>query len=327
MENVPDILNFGGQNLAEEISAALDELGYRSRYTLLHAANYGVPQMRERFFLVAIHSEAGLEPTFPPGTHRVEFPQGYTGTRQCALKTVLDETHFVATPEVMGTTRAVSVREALEDLPLITAHLEGRDRRGARRFTESVGYRDAIAPSPYARELREWPGFVATSGIFDHVTRCLSDRDYRLFARLEPGDDYPRAWALAERLFAAELVRLRRRAPAEGSRAWSELRAAFVPPYDATKFPNKWRKMEPDLPARTLMAHIGKDTYTHIHFDSKQARTISVREAARLQSFPDGFVFRGTMNPAFRQIGNSVPPLLSFAIARHLFRALRMPAR
>lgn len=63
------------------------------------------------------------------------------------------------------------------------------------------------------------------------------------------------------------------------------------------------------------MAHLGKDSYSHIHYDSAQARTISVREAARLQSFPDGFVFRGTMNPAFRQIGNAVPPLLAKALA------------
>ena len=97
-----------------------------------------------------------------------------------------------------------------------------------------------------------------------------------------------------------------------------ELRAQIVPPYDAGKFPNKWRKMEPDAPARTLMAHLGKDSYSHIHYDSSQARTISVREAARLQSFPDGFRFCGSMNSGFRQIGNAVPPLLAYALARHL---------
>ena len=64
------------------------------------------------------------------------------------------------------------------------------------------------------------------------------------------------------------------------------------------------------------MAHIGKDTYSHIHYDGRQARTISVREAARLQSFPDGFRFEGTMNPAFRQIGNAVPPLMAFELAK-----------
>jgi DNA (cytosine-5)-methyltransferase 1 len=66
------------------------------------------------------------------------------------------------------------------------------------------------------------------------------------------------------------------------------------------------------------MAHLGKDSYSHIHFDNYQARTISVREAARLQSFPDGFVFAGSMNAAFRQIGNAVPPLLAWALGEVL---------
>jgi DNA (cytosine-5)-methyltransferase 1 len=71
------------------------------------------------------------------------------------------------------------------------------------------------------------------------------------------------------------------------------------------------------------MAHIGKDTYSHIHYDSSQARTISVREAARLQSFPDGFVFAGAMNSAFRQIGNAVPPLLARALATQMLSQIR----
>lgn len=74
------------------------------------------------------------------------------------------------------------------------------------------------------------------------------------------------------------------------------------------------------------MAHIGKDTYSHIHYDAAQARTISVREAARLQSFPDGFAFSGTMNPAFRQIGNAVPPMMSFALAEVIHEDLRTAA-
>ncbi|WP_374011214.1 DNA cytosine methyltransferase [Pseudomonas sp. MD195_PC81_125] len=60
-----------------------------------------------------------------------------------------------------------------------------------------------------------------------------------------------------------------------------------------------------------------------MHYDSTQARTISVREAARLQSFPDGFTFSGSMNPAFKQVGNAVPPLLSFALATEIMRNIR----
>jgi DNA (cytosine-5)-methyltransferase 1 len=111
--------------------------------------------------------------------------------------------------------------------------------------------------------------------------------------------------------------------PREGTEAWKLLEAEFVPPYDPGKFPNKWRKMEADAPARTLMAHLGKDSYSHIHHDSRQARTISVREAARLQSFPDGFRFCGTMNPAFRQIGNAVPPLMAKAVATVMLSTLQ----
>lgn len=333
MENVPDILNYGGHNLAEEICDTLEELGYRTAYTLLNAANYGVPQMRERFFLLAIHSLADVEPTFPLGTHHVTFPRGYASSRHVALKHIAMEdlhrparTRFVPTPGLLQASRpAVTVEEALRDLPPITAHLKGKDRRGARRFTVGVPYRTDVQPSPYALDLRKWPGFESKEQVFDHVTRYLSKRDYRLFRAMKAGDDYPRAIKLAERLFTKALSRLEAaegRIVQKGTKAWLELRARYVPPYDHNKFPNKWRKMEPDAPARTLMAHLGKDTYSHIHYESSQARVISVREAARLQSFPDGFIFKGTMNPAFRQIGNSVPPLLSFAIASTLFASL-----
>ena len=76
--------------------------------------------------------------------------------------------------------------------------------------------------------------------------------------------------------------------------------------------------MNPDLPVRTITAHLSKDTYSHIHYDSDQARVISAREAARLQSFPDSFEFTPSMAGAFRQIGNSVPPLMAFALAQKI---------
>jgi DNA (cytosine-5)-methyltransferase 1 len=150
-------------------------------------------------------------------------------------------------------------------------------------------------------------------------------RDYQIFHVMEPGDQYPQAHRHALNLFQQRLAELEMagQKPRPGSAEYEAVKKSIVPPYDHTKFPNKWRKMEPDCPARTLMAHIGKDTYSHIHYDSEQARTISVREAARLQSFPDGFVFAGSMNAAFRQIGNAVPPLMVKAIAAEMMKALR----
>jgi DNA (cytosine-5)-methyltransferase 1 len=332
LENVPDMLNHGGHNLAEEICEVLSSRGYVCGYTLLNSAFYGVPQMRERMFLVALHENLGKEVAFPQPSHCIDLPSGYEGSRSVALKSLTSgRTHFVPTPKPRNRLpAAVTARQALGDLPAIDARsllASGELRRGARRFDVPILYRPPNRPNAYIKTMRNWPGFPGPTHLQDHVIRYLP-RDYPLFARLRPGDQYPEAFRTAETMFAEALAVLvsQNRAPRAGSAQWRELRASIVPPYDPGKFPNKWRKMEPNLPARTLMAHLGKDSYSHIHYDSDQARTISVREAARLQSFPDGFRFSGTMNPAFRQIGNAVPPLLARALATSVLNAL-LPAK
>lgn len=328
MENVPDALNYGGHNIAQEVADWLEDRNYVCRYTLLNAVHYGVPQMRERMFLIAVAGELGVEPEFPVPTHAFTLPAGYKNARKVAMRTLglLQPERlgsFVSPPTVdPALPPAVTAYEAIGDLPPITAHLENRIGRGPRRFTEQVPY--AGPPhSDYARLMRTWPGFEALHGISDHVIRYLP-RDYRIFARMRPGDQYPEAYAHALSLFMAAVERLRREGVdiAPGSEPYQRLWKEYVPPYDVSKFPNRWWKMERDLPVRTLMAHLGKDSYTHIHYDDAQARTISVREAARLQSFPDGFRFAGTMNPAFRQIGNAVPPLLAWRVGAAVREAI-----
>lgn len=175
--------------------------------------------------------------------------------------------------------------------------------------------------------MKNWTGFEAADGVYDHVIRYLP-RDYPLFARMKEGDQYPEAYKLAQKMFEEKLSELAEEGVTvhPGSLEHDEMRSSIVPPYDAGKFPNKWRKIARDQPARTVMAHLSKDGYSHIHYDNAQARTISVREAARFQSFPDGFVFAGAMNQAFRQIGNAVPPLMARAIAAEIMKTIQASA-
>jgi len=274
MENVPDVLNYGGHNIAEEMCEALSVMGYACGYTLLNSVYYGVPQMRERMFLVALARELGTAVEFPSPTHWIQLPRGYHGSRQVALQTVKQdlftgEMFFIEPPQAEHSTcqPAVTAEQALGDLPPITLHLEGKLKRGARRLDVPVPFPRPPRLNSYARLIREWPGFEGPSELFDHVIRCLP-RDYAIFARMNPGDEYPGAYAHALALFEERLKKLSRRMRKKllpTSRAYKRLYKETVPPYDPGKFPNKWRKMERDLPARTLMAHLGKDGYSHSH--------------------------------------------------------------
>jgi DNA (cytosine-5)-methyltransferase 1 len=330
MENVPDILNHGGTNVAELVSQRLRTEGYRVRYTLLNASWFGVPQTRERMFLIGIHEALDEDVLFPAPTHHSVLPAGYHGTRATARKLIPEIPSLGFEPEhshcwindpdeVEGLPATTTAGEGLADLPPIFAlnWLKcGKLTRGRKDPSEPVSYTSSRPTTAWSRLMRQWPQFGTAGQTTGHVIRYLP-RDYKFFRLMEEGWQYPEVWRFVEAR-RQQLLDGRWRSGESRKVDFTQL-SDFVRewtlPYDPDKFPNKWWKLYRDKPARTLMAHLGKDSYSHIHFDSDQARTISVREAARLQSFPDGFVISGSMNPAFRQIGNAVPPLVAYAIA------------
>lgn len=336
MENVAGMMNVHGVNLAEGIAMEMQTCGYRVGYDVLNAARYGVPQFRERIFFVGFRRDLVIDPCLPEATNSArtirttDVPAGYGKSdidQTPLLPGMEDESLHIDAPMQSDSLPAVTVAEAIDDLPVITDHLDGSSRRGGRNFRSVMEY-PAPPHSDLARLLREdWPLLGNRPYIFDHCVR-RTPRDYETFRLMKHGDRYPQAVKIARRRFEQHLRGLGDKAPIPGTAEYEEEEALFLPPYgrkdDYKNHPDRWRKLYPGEPSWTLPAHLSKDSYSHIHHDSDQARMISVREAARLQSFPDAFQFNGNLGDCFRQIGNAVPPLLAWHIGARILEALGM---
>lgn len=313
MENVPGMRQHLGNDFARRIAREAHYLGYNVRYCLLNAAHFGVPQHRWRLFFFGLRSDLGHDavPRPPRQTH---LPTGQEdGT------SLPEDPWMIAAPDlpvVPNPVRLVSVRDAIGDLPKLKTHIADPPSPPEDDLMPLRG-----SPSPYVQKLRSWPEIETPKLVSGNWYR-FTPRDFPIFRLMAQGDCYPEALEIAHSILRDQLGQMDE-PPRAGTEQWERLKADLVPPYRNDAFDDKWRKLIADQPSWTLTAHLSRDTYSHIHYDSRQARTISVREAARLQSFPDGVEFAGNHGDQFRQIGNAVPPLLAKAIAEELFAQLR----
>jgi len=177
----------------------------------------------------------------------------------------------------------VTVWNAIGDLPAV----EGgwRPKGGADGFARYKGPRTA-----FQKMMRERVQTEDADRVYDQITRPVREDDAAAFALMDPQTKY------------SDL-------PEEYKR------------YREDIFDDKYKRLDENDLSRTITAHIAKDGYWYIH--PRQGRTITVREAARIQTFPDWYRFNGPPSAAFKQIGNAVPPLLGKNLARAIRSSLK----
>jgi len=183
----------------------------------------------------------------------------------------------------------VSVGEAIYDLPDLEPFVMPLKTKSSRPRQKDAECPYKCSPqSPYQKKMRRRK--KEGEGVWNHLCRSHNDKDILIFKVLDQGGKY--------RDIPEEMMR-----------------------YRVDIFDDKYKRLIWNEPAWTLTAHMRKDGLAYIH--PLQNRSISVREAARIQSFPDDFVFYAPMTRMFELVGNSVPPLLAEAVAKPLVQLIR----
>lgn len=227
-ENVEGFKNFEKGGVVKELKDRLFKLGYISNSKILWASDYGVPQNRNRFFLVA--NSIGLDYTFPEKQN---------------LK--------------------ITVNDAIGDLPNL--------KNG-----------DSIFKLPYKSEINnEYVKMMRKNSEFSYQNYVSKNKDYVLdrYQYIKQGENW-------------------KSIPSELMKNYSKVDNTHSGIY---------KRLDPNLPS-VVISNYRKNMLIHPFED----RGLSVREAARLQSFPDNFIFKGTLMHIQQQIGNAVPPLLAKAV-------------
>lgn len=185
-------------------------------------------------------------------------------------------------------TKKVTLGNAIRDLPTVDP------KDGWASDVNRAGWRRYTGPrTEFQREMRSLVPSAHAHRVYDHVTRRVRDDDHAAFEQLDTKTRY------------SDL-------PQELKRYRDDI------------FDDKYKRLDADDLSRTITAHIAKDGYWYIH--PEQNRTLTIREAARIQTFPDHFRFAGAPTSAFRQIGNAVPPRLARAVGTSVLEVLERGA-
>lgn len=286
--------NYGGSRLLfEELDADPSEYVIRSEC-------HGIPQARHRLILLGIRSDVDTVPASIP-----------LSDEQIAMWKVIGDLpklrSRLSNGDDSGEAWMRAVRQVTESRQLLTEGVEidmwQTLRKTARNLTESLGTGgEYVASDSTPKWQKSWFRDARVGGACNHSTRAHMSADlWRYF-------------------FAACFAKSRGKSP-----LLTDFPECLLPEHknahtteddDDVPFVDRFRVQVKNKPSTTVTAHIANDGHYFIHPDPLQCRSLTVREAARLQTFPDNYFFVGPRTQQYKQVGNAVPPLLARKLAR-----------
>jgi DNA (cytosine-5)-methyltransferase 1 len=331
MENVRGILssNYGGEKIFPKILGDLEKCGYKlhalcgrslvgnePKEYLVKMERFGIPQKRTRVFIIGIRSDLDV--------CRIE-------------KLVVDSSPLTVTDAIgdlpklrSGLSKSYDSHENWLNsiLKLLDRHSEQINKSHPqilKHMRDSLGkvkrnwgrgrlFRAKKLRTPpkgnAQRMLHEWLRDKCLGGVLNHETRSHIQED------------------LIRYLFYSSWASLRGESP-----SLKDIPKCLLPMHRdvqiqncnlaSVAFADRFRTQVSKRPSTTITAHISKDGHSYIHPDTSQCRSLTVREAARLQTFPDNYMFCGPRTEQYRQVGNAVPPCFAFRVADALLKSIR----
>lgn len=247
------------------------------------------------------------------------------------------------TPDALSPQKAPSVQQIIGDLPKIRSTLS-KEKDSLKRWKEII--KSSRQEKWYTAGKAN--GLLQTTRKIDETIHNLKDLNFSAGGEIVPYKSKPKIYAdwyrdgcpdvllnhtarghmlsdLHRYLFASSYALANGRSP-----NLSHFPEALLPEHknisgkiNEVSFADRFRVQVKDKPSTTITSHISKDGHYFIHYDPSQCRSLTVREAARLQTFPDSYKFEGNRTSQYHQVGNAVPPLLAKQIAEIVYEVLR----
>ncbi len=278
---------------------------------LIKSENYGIPQKRHRVILLGIRSDINITPDVLTNREPITLRDVIGGLPKLrsGITRSFESAEWIVDEEGKRRkkrkyAKVADTFETWSDAILafdsnLNENLESQALRA--RFAHSLG-KEFVNSNTYDLDrespVHDWFFDPNLRGISHHVSRSHLLQDiYRYY-------------------FAAKFTQERGTFPKmhDYAAAGNDL----LPDHEnatSGKFNDRFRVQQPDDAATTVTSHISKDGHYFIHYDPFQARSLTVREAARIQTFPDNYYFYGGRTQQYHQVGNAVPPYLAFQIA------------